>query len=124
MHRYDMAMQSEEMRERTMEFALRVLDVVDSLPNSQKGRNIANQLCRAGTSVAANYRAACRAKSRADFISKLGTVEEENDEVLFWLELVVRSGTLPESRLTPLMEEANEILSMVVASIRTAKRNR
>ncbi len=119
-----MAMQSEEMRERTMEFALRVLEVVDSLPNSQKGRNIANQLCRAGTSVAANYRAACRAKSRADFISKLGTVEEENDEVLFWLELVVRSGTLPESRLTPLMEEANEILSMVVASIRTAKRNR
>lgn len=107
-----------------MAFALRVLEVVEALPASPKGRNMANQLCRSGTSVAANYRAACRAKSRADFISKLGTVEEEADETMFWLELICRSKILPPQRLESLIQEANEILSIVVASICTAKRNR
>lgn len=107
-----------------MAFALRVLEVVDALPASPKGRNMADQLCRSGTSVAANYRAACRAKSRADFINKLGTVEEEADEVIFWLELIARSRLLPQARLESLLQEANEILSIVVASIRTAKRNK
>ena len=107
-----------------MVFALRVLEVVEALPATPKGRNMADQLCRSGTSVAANYRAACRAKSRADFISKLGTVEEEADETIFWLELICRSKILPAQRLDSLIQEANEILSMVVASIRTAKRNR
>jgi four helix bundle protein len=79
-------MRADEFRERTMAFALRVLEVVDVLPNSAKGRNMAGQLCRSGTSVAANYRAACRAKSRADFIHKLGIVEEETDESIFWRE--------------------------------------
>mgnify|MGYP001268985621 CR=1 FL=1 len=107
-----------------MAFALRVLEVVEALPATPKGRNMANQLCRSGTSVAANYRAACRAKSRADFISKLGTVEEEADETIFWLELICRAKILPAQRLESLIQEANEILSIVVASIRTAKRNR
>ena len=117
-------MQPDEFRERTMAFALRVLEVVDALPSTAKGRNIANQICRAGTSVAANYRAACRAKSRADFIHKLGIVEEEADESIFWLEFIVRAKILPEARLASLIGEANEILSLVVASINTAKRNR
>lgn len=117
-------MRSAEFKERTMVFALRVMEVVDALPRCPKGRNIADQLCRSGTSVAANYRAACRAKSRADFISKLGTVEKEADECVFWLELIVRSKILPEGRLLSLIAEANEILALVVASINTAKRNR
>jgi four helix bundle protein len=117
-------MQPQEFKERTMAFALRVLEVVDALPHSAKGRNMADQLCRSGTSVAANYRAACRAKSRADFIHKLGIVEEEADEAIFWLDLIVRAKILPEARLAPLIAEANEILALIVASITTAKRNR
>ena len=105
-----------------MRFSLRVLEVVDSLPRSTKGKNIADQLCRAGTSVAANYRAACRSKSRADFVHKLGIVEEEADEALFWLELIVRAEMLPASRLQSLMMEADELLSIIIASINTARR--
>ena len=117
-------MQPQEFKERTLGFALRVLEVVDALPSSAKERNMAGQLCRSGTSVAANYRAACRAKSRADFIHKLGIVEEEADESIFWLELIVRAKILPEARLAPLIAEANEILALIVSSINTAKRNR
>lgn len=117
-------MEPRDLRERTMCFALRVVEVVDALPKTIRGRNVADQLCRSGTSVAANYRAATRAKSTADFISKMGTVEEEADEVLFWLELIVRSKMLPENRLDSLMKEANEILAIVVSSINTAKRGR
>ncbi len=118
-------MQPAEFKKRTMTFALRILEVVDALPSTPKGRNIAGQLfCRSGTSVAANYRNACRAKSRADFISKHGTVEEEADESIFWFELITRAKILPESRLALLTAEANEILSLTVASINTAKRNR
>jgi four helix bundle protein len=113
-----------DLRERTMCFALRVVEVVDALPNTIRGRNAADQLCRSGTSVAANYRAAKRAKSTADFINKMGTVEEEADEVSFWLELIVRSELLPESRLESLMKEADEIIAIVVSSINTAKRGR
>ncbi len=111
-------------QQRTVDFALRAMEASEAMPASPKGRNIADQLCRSATSVAANYRAACRAKSRADFISKMGTVEEEADEALFWLELIVRAGILPESRLSSLMAEGDAILAMVVASIKTAKRNR
>lgn len=117
-------MDASDLRERTMAFALRVLDVVDALPASTKGRNVADQLCRSGTSVAANYRAARRAKSAADFISKMGTVEEEADEVLFWLELIVRSKMLPAAKLEALLKEADELLAISVASIKTAKRRR
>jgi four helix bundle protein len=118
-------MDQKEFRERTIRFALRCLEVAEALPwTSPRGRTIANQLARASTSVAANYRAACRAKSRADFVSKLGTVEEEADETAFWLELMVRTALLPASRLAPLLDEANQLTALIVASIRTAKRNR
>ena len=118
-------MSHENLKERTMAFALRVLEVVDAMPDGPKGWAVARQLVRSGTSVAANYRAANRAKSPADFIHKMGTVEEECDETLFWLELVGKSGLLPEARLASLIAEANELLAITVASIRTAKqRNR
>lgn len=115
-------MTPEELKERTMDFALRVLKVVESLPEGTKGWAIGRQLVRSGTSVAANYRAAARAKSNADFIHKLGTVEEECDETLFWLELITKDGLLPDSKLSPLMQEADELLAIVVSSIRTAKK--
>lgn len=108
-----------------MQFALRVLEVVDAIPlTTPKGRNISDQLCRSGTSVAANYRSAARAKSTADFIHKMGTVEEEADEALFWLEISVRSGMLPHARLQSLIQEADEIIAIIVSSINTAKKNR
>lgn len=117
-------MAHENPKERTFLYAIRVMEVTDSLPSSPKGRNIADQLCRSGTSVAANYRAAARAKSRADFISKMGTVEEEADESIFWLELIARTSILPAARLDPLIAEGSEILAITVSSICTAKRNR
>lgn len=117
-------MAHENLKERTFQYALRIMEVTDSLPSSPKGRNIADQLCRSGTSVAANYRAAARAKSRADFISKMGTVEEETDESIFWLELISRTAILPPARLEHLISEGSEILAIVVSSIRTAKKNR
>ena len=118
-------MHHENLKERTMQFALCVLEVVDAIPlTTPKSRNIADQLCRSGTSVAANYRAAARAKSTADFIHKMGTVEEEADETLFWLEISVRSGMLAATRLQSLIQEANEIIAIVVSSINTAKKNR
>ena len=117
-------MAHENLKERTFLYALRVLEVVDAMPSGAKGRNIGGQLCRSGTSVAANYRAAARAKSGADFIHKLGIVEEEADETLFWLELIVRSEILPPTRLEPLITEGSEILAIIVSSIRTAKRNK
>lgn len=113
-----------ELKARTMKFALRVLEVVDALPQGTKGWAIGRQLCRSGTSVAANYRAAARAKSPADFVHKLGIVEEETDETMFWLELIVADGLLPSQRLQPLIDEADELLAITVSSIKTAKAKR
>lgn len=107
-----------------MKFALRVLEVVDALPEGTKGWVIGRQLCKSGTSVAANYRAAARAKSSPDFIHKLGIVEEEADETIFWLELIVADELLPGNRLEGLVDEANELLAITVASIKTAKSKR
>ena len=112
-----------ELKIRTKKFAMRVLKLADALPRSVSGRILANQIARAGTSVAANYRAACRAKSKADFISKLGTVEEEADETLFWLELAVESSLVPAKKLGLLMQETEELLKIVVASLRTMRKN-
>ncbi|MFT3992120.1 MAG: four helix bundle protein [Luteolibacter sp.] len=117
-------MRHDNLKERTMVFSLRIFEVVNSLPTTPQGRNVANQLCSSGTSVAANYRAAARAKSPADFIHKMGTVEEEADETPFWLKLICRSEMLPAARLQSLMKEADEILAIVVSSINTARRNR
>ena len=117
-------MTPEQMKERTKEFALRVIQAIASLPRRPVGNVIGRQLLRAGTSVAANYRAACRARSQADFVAKLGVVEEEADESLFWMELLVEAGVLPKRRLGPLMKECEEILAMTVASINTARGGR
>jgi four helix bundle protein len=117
-------MTTDELKARTKEFALRVIRLVDSLPNSVKGRAIANQIMRSATSVAANYRAACRARSRAEFIAKIGVVEEEADETAFWLELIVDSSIQTEKQIGPLREEANEIVAIMAASRKSAIANR
>ncbi len=99
-----------ELKARTKEFALRVIHLVGALPNSLKGRAIANQIMRSATSVAANYRAACRARSRAEFIAKIGVVEEEADETAFWRELIIDSNIRSEKQVNPLQKEAGENL--------------
>lgn len=116
-------MEHSNLKERTKAFALRALKVVDALPKSVSGRTLANQLARSASSVAANYRAACRAKSPADFISKMGTVEEEADESLFWLEMIEDAKLIPANRLAGLKKEADELIAITVSSINTTRRN-
>jgi len=118
------SMNKEEFLLRTKKFGLRIIRLVTSLPRSAIVSAIGNQLLRSGTSVGANYRAAVRGKSRADFISKMGTVEEECDESLYWMEMLIESGFLKPGVAGALMKEGEEILSMVVASIKTARRNK
>ena len=117
-------MGQKDLKRRTKAFALRVIRLVESLPKGRTAEVLGRQLLRSGTSVGANYRAACRAKSPADFISKMGTVEEETDESLFWMELLIESGIVKAQNLESLMKEADELLAITVASINTAKRNR
>jgi four helix bundle protein len=112
-----------QMIDRTKQFALRVLRLVDSLPDTRSARIIANQLGRSATSVGANYRAACRGRSKAEFCSKLGIVEEEADESLYWLELIAEAGSVKKNRIQGLLDEANEIVAITVASRRTAGRS-
>jgi four helix bundle protein len=114
-------MDEKEFKERTKRLGLRVIRLVEALPQSQTGQIIGRQLLRAATSVGANYRAACRAKSTADIINKLKIVEEETDETLYWLELIVESDLMSEARVTGLMAETNEIIAMTVASIKTLR---
>src|ERR1700731_2268193 len=113
-----------DLKKRTKAFALRIFKLVDALPKTTTGRALASQIVRSGTSVAANYRAACRARSTADFIAKMGTVEEEADETLFWLELLEDSELISAAKLAAIKEEANELIAITVASIKTARRNR
>jgi four helix bundle protein len=113
-------MNETEMKQRTKQFALRVLKLVDALPKTRSGNAIGGQIVRSGTSVAANYRALCRAKSRADFINKTSIVEEEADESCFWVELLVDAGLLGSRQVQPLLHEANEITANLVASRKTA----
>jgi four helix bundle protein len=117
-------MTTEELKQRTKSFAVRVTRLVDALPNTVKGRAIANQIMRSATSVAANYRAACRARSRAEFIAKIGVVEEEADETAFWLELIVDTDVCGESQIEPLLEEAGELVAIMAASRKSAIGNR
>lgn len=109
-----------EMKERTKKFALRILTLADALPRTRSGNTIANQIVRRGTSVGANYRALCRAKSRADFVHKSSVVEEEADETCFWLELIVAAKLLKPARINPLLQEANELTAITVATRKTA----
>jgi len=111
-----------EMKKRTKEFAKEIIRLCRQLPNDREGRLIGNQIFRSGTSVAANYRSACRAKSKADFIAKLAIVEEEADETLFWLELITEMEILDKASLDFLMQENDEIIAIIVSSIKTARR--
>ncbi|PYS86453.1 MAG: four helix bundle protein [Acidobacteria bacterium] len=113
-----------EFKKRTKEIALRIIKLVDSLPPASSAQIIGKQLLRSGTSVGANYRAACRAKSTADLIHKLSIVEEEADECLYWLELLNDSGIVAEKKLSKLYSDVNEILAMTVSSIKTMRARR
>ena len=116
-------MENTELKERCKRFSLRVMRLVRALPNDRVANPIANQLIRSGTSVAANYRAACLAKSRADFISKAGTAVEEVDESALWMELIIEDDILPSEKVSPLWQEACELTAIFLASIQTARRN-
>jgi four helix bundle protein len=113
-----------DLKERTKEFALQTIKFVESLPAEKTADIIGRQLLRAATSVGANYRAASRAKSRPDFISKMGTVEEEADECLYWLEILEGSGKVRNGVVTPLKHEGSELLAITISSIKTARKNR
>ncbi len=112
-------MNEQEFKQRTKALALRVIKLVSSLPRNTVSELIGKQLIRSGTSVGANYRAACRARSTADLIAKLRIVEEEADECLYWMELIVEAKLVDVDNLRSIMSETNEILAMTVASIKT-----
>jgi four helix bundle protein len=117
-------MNREEMKARTKAFANRVVKLCEALPGDWIARTLGKQLLRSGTSVGANYRAVCRAKSTADFINKLRVVEEECDESLFWMELLVDNDLVKPARLGDLMKEADELSAIVVSSAKTARMSR
>ena len=112
------------MKDRTKQVAIRIVTVVRSLPSSREGNVIGNQSLSSGTAVAANYRAVCRARSKAEFVSKMSIVVEEVDETVFWLEMLADTGVVPPGKLALLLKEANELLAICAASVRTAKYNR
>jgi four helix bundle protein len=114
-------MDAEELKQRTKRFALRILKLAAALPNNTQGRVVGGQLIRAGTSVASNYRAACKGRSKAEFIAKLGVVEEEADESAFWLELIVEGSLLKPKLVQPLLNEANELTRIMASSRITAR---
>jgi len=110
------------LKERTKTFALEVVALVEELPRGRSADSIGNQLLRAGTSVGANYRAACHARSKREFVGKLGIVEEEADESQFWMDLIIARGWADTDRVTKLRDEARQLVAIVVTSIRTARR--
>jgi len=110
-----------DLKVRTQKFALRILGLYRSLPKNEESRILGRQLLRSGTSVGANYRSACRGRSRNEFIAKIGIVLEEADETVFWLELIAEAGLVPGEKLTDLLKEANELTAIFVTSLRTAK---
>jgi four helix bundle protein len=112
-----------ELLARTKGFSLRILKLVDRLPQTMSGRAIGNQLVRCGTSVGANYRAACRSRSRAEFAAKLGVVAEEADETVYWLELLRDANVLSKEKLSELLREANELTAIFTAGRRSSSRN-
>jgi four helix bundle protein len=109
-----------ELKKRTKQFALRVIRLIAALPKTVEGRAIANQLVRSGTSVGANYRAACRGRSKPEFVAKLGTVEEEADESAFWMELIIEGQLMKPKQVELLLQEANELVAIMVASRKSA----
>jgi len=116
-------MDSEELKKRTKSFSIRVIKLVEALPKSDTARIIGNQLLRSATSVGANYRSALRARSKADFISKIGIVIEETDESLYWMELLAEINLISKERLSELMQEANELTSIFVTTVKSTREN-
>jgi four helix bundle protein len=112
-----------ELLVRTKSFSLRILRLVDHLPRTMSGRALGSQLVRCGTSIGANYRAACRSRSRAEFAAKLGIVAEEADETVYWLELLRDADLLSEAKLSELLREANELTAIFTAGRRTSSRS-
>lgn len=117
-------MNENEMKQRTKQFALRVMKLCRALPKTVDGKAVAGQLVRSGPSVGANYRAACRGRSKAEFIAKLGVVEEEADESAFWMELIIDGNLLPARRVQPLLQEAEELVRIIARSRLTANKRR
>jgi len=113
-------MTERELLERTKQFALRIFKLVGALPQTIQGRAVAAQLIRSATSVAVNYRAACRARSKPEFVAKLGVVEEEADETAFWLELIIETELLPAAKVKSLLTKASEIVAIMASSKKTA----
>ncbi len=120
---YQIKMKSDELKKRTKAFALQIYMLVNALPDTVAGRTIAVQLFKAGTSVAANYRATCRGRSKAEFKSKLHIVLEEIDESQFWLEFIIDAKILPEEKVILLLEEATELTAIFTKSYHTVSRN-
>jgi four helix bundle protein len=116
-------MNEHDLKLRTKRFALDVIKFWEGLPKDDTCKTLGRQLLRAGTSVAANYRAVCRAKSKPDFISKFGTVLEEADESAFWIELLVESEKIPSGKAKMILQEANELMAIAISSINTARKN-
>ena len=116
-------MNNENLKQRTKQFALRVIKLVESLPQDRTSNVPGHQLLRSGTSVGANYRAACRSKSTADFISKMGTVEEEADESGYWMELLVEAEKIKPVKVSALIQEASELTAISISSILTARKS-
>jgi four helix bundle protein len=110
-----------ELKKRTKAFALRVMKLVGALPETTAGRTIGNQLIRSATSVGANYRSACRGRSKPEFVAKLGIVVEEADECVYWLELIIEGELLKKALVEPLLLEANELTAIMIASHKTAQ---
>ena len=114
-------MNENDLKKRTKQFGLRVIKLVESLPGTQTARTIGNQLLRSGISVGANYRAACRGRSKADFVAKAGISLEEADECMYWMEMLQEAGIVPAEKLKDLMKEADELVAIFTASIKTAR---
>ena len=117
-------MDEDELKQRTKQFALRVLKLTEALPKNRAGNVIGNQLLRSGTSVGANYRAACKGRSKAEFIAKLGIALEEADECAYWLELIIEGNILRKNLVENLLKESNELASILHTSIKTARKNK
>jgi four helix bundle protein len=113
-------MEAQDLKERTKHFAIRIVRLYQALSRHGEAGVIGKQLLRAGTSVGANYRSVCRARSRADFVSKIAIAIEESDETLFWLEVILEVGIVPENRLLDIMKEADELVAILVVSRATA----
>lgn len=113
----------DDLIHRTRVFAVRILKLVDALPRTASGRAIANQVSRSGTSVGANYRASRRGRSKKEFIAKLGIVVEEVDEAVYWLELIIETGMVPESKVNDLLDEAQQLTRIFAKARKTAREN-